>query len=982
MADILKRTNVENKDFDFTADDVNELIDAINLSYNNGGTAIKTSGKGNKFLADNGEYIEIKQQNGLTETYYINNIDFECLEDTEYKDKDYIEDYFNKNNGKLTNMTNMKYAGHYDSEHNRINFIKGEDYNFTNEEKKFYCEFPIKVKSENYIKNNMAEIINDNKYTPLSSITHLDIINDNNFIQVYDGDVFDITIKYKAEGNQKYGNSYEHLNIYFYFAELDILKTDKKYNIFYPSETNLNWDKKGEYYWRYDKYGNKWEDKADGTYTNPHIALDLPYTDGQYKILRARFTIGNNTQGLYYFKTNFSCSISLDYNVTEDSFDKYFLNVCVDSVSIKKTGRLPLNYTVQENTNSIKLLSDKMFDGYYTKDEVDNFIETLQKEKLGVDFSCTELPTENIKEKTVYFIPNGNSQEENIYTEYIYNNNQWEIIGSLSTDIDLSNYYTKDEVYTKTETYSQNEVDNKIEDKIDDLIVPTENMLEYTDLNSDDNYALGKKGDKVLISEYYKGNNSDVYISNNNIMVYCKDSSLSSFYIEITNIELYPNKEYIFSFEVPNLNTTVLNYFKMIETTYGREYNLTLLKPFSIGRNHIKFNTNNLYIKDNKCNIKIQIGYEGQLYSASYFYLSKLKIGEGNIINGYSKGKKDYSTIYGTLKYTNGNFSNSMNNKSNSLGNVWNTYSNGYYVKREDFNKTLILDTSCGKHDGKEGIHVSFVEGLRINTPIRFRLLKNLNVYFWLYNPDNNNSLYGTDNYDLVYTLENGKVGVEYEFIRYYNTYECNPIYKLHQDVYSDISTKNIQLYDSDTLDDTKLMFEIGKTTFNDSTTDIATMLHHKRDYASVIGYQQPEYSSYAYGSYIIFDKYNNLNRTYGDKYGVEVRQPTIFNENVKFLGKVEGITDVVPTDCYSKSETNNLLSKKADKCTKFTFLSTDFNSNELIITHNLETTDIDCIVINENNRRELCKITIVNSGSIKITNDRTFNGKLLIKKI
>lgn len=120
------------------------------------------------------------------------------------------------------------------------------------------------------------------------------------------------------------------------------------------------------------------------------------------------------------------------------------------------------------------------------------------------------------------------------------------------------------------------------------------------------------------------------------------------------------------------------------------------------------------------------------------------------------------------------------------------------------------------------------------------------------------------------------------------------------------LSSTNIKLYDSDTLDESKLMFEIGKTTFNDSTTDIATMLHHKRGYASVIGYQQPEDSSYAYGSYIVFDKYNKLKRTYGDTYTVEFRQPTIFNEDVKFLGTVEGTINSVPTGCYSKTEVNN----------------------------------------------------------------------------
>ena len=64
------------------------------------------------------------------------------------------------------------------------------------------------------------------------------------------------------------------------------------------------------------------------------------------------------------------------------------------------------------------------------------------------------LPTENISENTIYLVSNNSSNTNNIYTEYVYINSNWEIIGS--TDIDLSNYLQKDilEEYDETKTYN------------------------------------------------------------------------------------------------------------------------------------------------------------------------------------------------------------------------------------------------------------------------------------------------------------------------------------------------------------------------------------------------------------------------------------------------------------------------------------------------------------------------------------------------
>lgn len=54
------------------------------------------------------------------------------------------------------------------------------------------------------------------------------------------------------------------------------------------------------------------------------------------------------------------------------------------------------------------------------------------------------LPTTDIDTATIYMILNGTSATENIYDEYMYISNAWELIGTSATD--LTNYYTKAEV--------------------------------------------------------------------------------------------------------------------------------------------------------------------------------------------------------------------------------------------------------------------------------------------------------------------------------------------------------------------------------------------------------------------------------------------------------------------------------------------------------------------------------------------------------
>lgn len=77
----------------------------------------------------------------------------------------------------------------------------------------------------------------------------------------------------------------------------------------------------------------------------------------------------------------------------------------------------------------------------YTQAEVNSLIGAISTMTIQV---VQTLPTQDISTTTIYLVPSQTSETQNVYDEYIYVSNNWEKIGS--TDIDLSNYYTKSQV--------------------------------------------------------------------------------------------------------------------------------------------------------------------------------------------------------------------------------------------------------------------------------------------------------------------------------------------------------------------------------------------------------------------------------------------------------------------------------------------------------------------------------------------------------
>lgn len=78
----------------------------------------------------------------------------------------------------------------------------------------------------------------------------------------------------------------------------------------------------------------------------------------------------------------------------------------------------------------------------YTQTEVNNLISVIPKFAISV---VNSLPTQDISTTTIYLVPS-TSETTDMYKEYIYVNNAWELLGIQKAD--LTNYYTKTETDT------------------------------------------------------------------------------------------------------------------------------------------------------------------------------------------------------------------------------------------------------------------------------------------------------------------------------------------------------------------------------------------------------------------------------------------------------------------------------------------------------------------------------------------------------
>lgn len=133
---------------------------------------------------------------------------------------------------------------------------------------------------------------------------------------------------------------------------------------------------------------------------------------------------------------------------------------------------------LDNDTEFISATVDNLLN-YYNKNEVNQLLGNISGLKYEV---VTSLPIEDISTTTIYLIAKPAQTENNIYDEYIYISDKWELIGS--TSVDLTDYYTKNEVDAKVSSLN-NEVStikNDISDIDQDIINTNDKFKNYLPL--------------------------------------------------------------------------------------------------------------------------------------------------------------------------------------------------------------------------------------------------------------------------------------------------------------------------------------------------------------------------------------------------------------------------------------------------------------------------------------------------------------------
>lgn len=168
---------------------------------------------------------------------------------------------------------------------------------------------------------------------------------------------------------------------------------------------------------------------------------------------------------------------------------------------------------------------------FYDKSNIDTLISgvTGQIENIEEQISNFELfnlvnslpnpDEEEISFNKIYVVLSEERTDGNVYSEYIYVNNNWEKIGEIKTNIDInpSDYYTTGETYSKEEVYSKEETYSK------DEVYTTGQTYNKSEVDSKLNTNT------ITLSEDIKDNEDDVepvYYSGRTVQEILKDLSL------------------------------------------------------------------------------------------------------------------------------------------------------------------------------------------------------------------------------------------------------------------------------------------------------------------------------------------------------------------------------------------------------------------------------------------------------------------------
>ena len=174
----------------------------------------------------------------------------------------------------------------------------------------------------------------------------------------------------------------------------------------------------------------------------------------------------------YYTETEIDGKLGEKSNTGHAHDERYYTQTVMDALLEGKAD----SADVPDVSAFITRLVDDLVNYYtksetYTKNEIDNMVSAIPKFAIQV---VNSLPTQNISPTTVYLLTSQTQENGNLYTEYLYVGNSWELLGSQT--VDLSGYYTAAEVdallnglsvsgHTHDDRYyTESEIDGKVQE--------------------------------------------------------------------------------------------------------------------------------------------------------------------------------------------------------------------------------------------------------------------------------------------------------------------------------------------------------------------------------------------------------------------------------------------------------------------------------------------------------------------------------------
>ena len=166
------------------------------------------------------------------------------------------------------------------------------------------------------------------------------------------------------------------------------------------------------------------------TANNHEGRIQVLRTDADKALKDSKYAIDTSNEALRRVMENVGTAAYIDNTLVHE------LHYTADPQTQIDNLKTNLNESLSDLFNSVQ----EDLKAYYTKDEtysrteIDNKISLIPKFSIKV---VTALPTENISDTTVYLVKDY-TITSNLYTEYIYVEGTWEILGVQN--IDLSNY--------------------------------------------------------------------------------------------------------------------------------------------------------------------------------------------------------------------------------------------------------------------------------------------------------------------------------------------------------------------------------------------------------------------------------------------------------------------------------------------------------------------------------------------------------------